>query len=131
MIRSLLAGLILWALVSGISSCQKSGDCFKSTGSIIKETRIINDFDTIIARENVDIILTQDTVNSVVVEAGEKIISGITTNVVDRQLEIDNTNTCNWVRSYDKPMVVHIHVKNLRKIYYLSAGNITVLYPNW
>jgi len=125
MIRSLLSGLILWALISGISSCQKSGDCFKSTGSIIKESRIISDFDTIIARENADIILTQDTVNSVVVEAGEKIISGITTTVADRQLEIGNTNTCNWVRSYDKPMIVHVHVKNLRKIYYLSAGNIT------
>jgi len=111
--------------VSGIFSCKKSGaDCFTSTGTVIKEARIISDFDTIFARENVDIILTQDTVNSVVVEAGEKIIAGIKTVIDNRQLMIDNINTCNWVRSYDKPLNVYVHVKNLRKIYYLSAGNI-------
>jgi hypothetical protein len=60
-----------------------------------------------------------------VVEAGEKIIGGIKTVTDNRQLIIDNTNTCNWVRSYDKPLNVYVHVKNLRKIYYLSAGNIT------
>ena len=123
--RLLLPGMILLALVTGFSSCSKSGDCFKGTGNVIKETRIVSDFDTLVAGENIDIILTQDTVNSVVVEAGEKIISGITTKVTDRQLEIGNTNSCNWVRSYDKPLNVYVHVKNLRKIYYLSAGNIS------
>ena len=118
--------LILLGMWSGISSCRKSGsDCFTSTGSVIKQARIISDFDTIIANQNVDIILTQDTVNSVVVEAGEKIIGGITTSIENRQLVINNTNTCNWVRSYDKPLNVYVHVKNLRKIWYLSAGNIT------
>lgn len=107
------------------TSCKKPGDCFTSTGTVIRQTRIVPDFDTIVARENVDIILTQDSVNSVVVEAGEKIIGGIRTDNTSRQLEIGNTNTCNWVRSYDKPLNVYVHVKNLRKIYYLSAGNIT------
>jgi hypothetical protein len=64
-------------------------------------------------------------VNSVVVEAGENIIGGIKTVISDRQLEISNTNTCNWLRSYDTPLNAYVHVKNLRKIYYLSAGNIT------
>jgi hypothetical protein len=123
--RFCLVGLILLAVLSGISSCKKSGtDCFISTGKIIKQERIVTDFDTIIARENVDIILTQDTVNSVVVEAGEKIIGGIKTVIDNRQLLINNNNTCNWIRSYDKPLNVYVHVKNLRKIYYLSAGNI-------
>jgi hypothetical protein len=117
--------LILLALSSVISSCNKLGDCFTSTGNVIKQPRLITDFDTIIARENVDIILTQDSVNSIVVEAGENIIDGIKTVIDNRQLEIDNTNTCNWVRSYEKPLCVYVHVKNLRKIYYLSAGNIS------
>jgi hypothetical protein len=121
----LLAGLIVLAIFAGISSCKKSGDCFKSTGNIIQQSRSITDFDTILAKENVDIVLTQDSVNGVVVEAGEKIIDGITTVINNRQLEIDNTNSCNWVRSYDKPLIVYVHVKNLRKIWYLSAGNIT------
>ncbi|MCX6247977.1 MAG: DUF2807 domain-containing protein [Bacteroidetes bacterium] len=124
--RFCLAGLILLAMICVIFSCKKSGtNCFTNTGSIIRESRMVSDFDTIVARENVDIILTQDTINSIVVEAGQNIISGIKTGIENRQLLIDNTNTCNWVRSYDKPLNVYVHVKNLRKIYYLSAGNIT------
>ena len=124
--RLCVAVVILLALLSCISSCKKSGaECFTSTGTVIKQARMITDFDTIIAKQNVDIILTQDTLNSVVVEAGEKIIGGIKTIIENRQLVIDNTNTCNWMRSYDKPLNVYVHVKNLRKIWYLSAGNIT------
>jgi hypothetical protein len=124
--HSCVALLVLLAVLSAIISCNKSGaDCFTSTGTIIRQSRPVSDFDTIIARENVDIILTQDSVNSVVVEAGENIIDGIKTVCTNSQLEIDNTNKCNWVRSYDKPLIVYAHVKNLRKIYYLSAGNIS------
>ena len=124
--RICLVAAILIAVFSGISSCKKSGNgCFTGTGTVIQQERYVGDFDTILAKENPDIILTQDSVNRVIVEAGEKIIDGITTVVTNRQLEISNNNTCNWVRSYDKPLRVYVHVKNLRKIWYLSAGNIT------
>ncbi len=120
------ACLVFLLLLAGISSCNKSGaDCFTSTGAIVSQMREAADFDTIIAKENVDIVLTQDSVNSIMVEAGKNIVDGITTVITDRQLFIDNTNTCNWVRSYDKPLRVHVHAKNLRKLWYLSAGNIT------
>ena len=123
----LFAGIAIIALiVFCLSSCNKQGaGCLSGTGTIIQQERFVEDFDTIIANENPDIILTQDTVNRVIVEAGEKVIDGITTIVSNRQLQIDNHNSCNWVRSYDKPLIVHVHVKNLRKIWYLSAGNIT------
>lgn len=123
---SRLTWFALLIVIPVIISCNKSGaDCFTSTGTIIRQTRSVSDFDTIVARENVDIILTQDSVNSVIVEAGEKIIDGIKTIVTNGQLEIDNDNKCNWMRSYDKPLNVNVHVKNLTKIYYLSAGNIS------
>ncbi|MCX6245495.1 MAG: DUF2807 domain-containing protein [Bacteroidetes bacterium] len=121
-----MAGLVISAMVIGISSCSKTGaDCFTSTGEVTREARHVDDFDTIIANENVDIVITQDTVNSLEVEAGTNIIPGITTEVANRELTIGNSNRCNWVRSYDKPLKVYVHAKNLRKIYYLSAGNIT------
>jgi hypothetical protein len=118
--------LMLPVLIACLFSCGKSGsECFTSSGSIIKQSRPVEDFDTISANQNVDIILTQDTINSIVVEAGEKIINGITTQFNNRRLVIGNTNTCNWVRSFDKPLNVYVHARNLRKIWYLSAGNIT------
>ena len=116
---------LLPVIIPGIISCSKSSDCFTSTGKVIRQTRNIPDFDSIVAEQNVDIILTQDTLNSVVVEAGEKIINGITTTFQNGHLIITNTNTCNWVRSYDSPLNVYLHMKNLKNIWYLSAGNIT------
>jgi len=121
----LLSLFLLSVIVPFIISCSKSSDCFTSTGKVIKQTRNIPNFDSIVAEQNVDIILTQDTINSVVVEAGENIIKGITTTFQDGKLIIGNTNTCNWVRSYDSPLNVYLHMKNLRYIWYLSAGNIT------
>ncbi len=109
----------------GLSGCNKSGDCFTNTGPIIKEERRVGDFDSINVQDYVNLILSQDSINKVVVEAGQNIISGITTEVINNQLFIDNTLKCNWLRSYSKPINVYISVKNLMKIYYLSSGNIT------
>ncbi len=107
-------------------SCNKDGGkCFSNTGQIILQDRIVTDFDSIALYNNVDLVLTQDTNNRVRVEAGQNIIGGITTTVTDHMLLIRNTNTCNWLRSYAEPMTVYVSVKNLLKLYYESAGNVT------
>ena len=104
---------------------QEDVNCIASNGKIIRQERILGDFDSIDVRDYVNLVITQDTVNRVFVESGENIIDGITTEVVDRQLKLANKNRCNWLRSYDIPVDVYVSVKNLRKIYYLSSGNIT------
>ncbi|MCX6251334.1 MAG: DUF2807 domain-containing protein [Bacteroidetes bacterium] len=117
--------VVITAGVLSICSCKKSGDCFSNTGEIIKEERRVGDFDSIDVRNYVNLILIQDSVNKVVTEAGKNIISGITTEVRNNTLYIDNTLNCNWLRSYSKPLNVYIYAKNFSKIYYLSSGNIT------
>ena len=73
-----IAGLILLFIVFGISSCSKTGaDCFTSTGEVTREARHVDDFDTIIANENVDIIITQDTVNSLEVEGNTHLLDPV------------------------------------------------------
>jgi hypothetical protein len=110
----------------GWAGCEKSGvNCINSNGKTIRQERILEDFDSIDVRDYVNLILSQDSVNKVIVESGQNIISGITTEVIDRQLIIRNINKCNWLRSYDVPVNVYVSVKNLMKIYYLSSGNIT------
>ncbi|MFC2102729.1 GIN domain-containing protein, partial [Bacteroidota bacterium] len=75
----------------------------------------------------VNLFITQDTVYKIVVESGKNIIGGIETSIENRKLTIRNTNGCNWVRSYDKPINVYISLSNLDKIYYNSSGNVTSL----
>jgi hypothetical protein len=89
------------------------------------QERPVAPFDSIDLADNVNLILTQDTVDKVTVEAGSNIISGITTVIQNRQLVIRNLNTCNWLRSYDKPINAYVSVKKLWKIYYNASGDVS------
>jgi hypothetical protein len=106
--------------------CEQSDyNCLKNNGKTIIQERILEDFDSIDVRDYVNLIITQDSVNRLTVETGQNIMDGIITEVKDRQLLIRNNNKCNWLRSYDIPVNVYISVRDLKKIYYLSSGNIT------
>jgi hypothetical protein len=112
------------------SSCKKDGtDCMTNTGKIIRQTRNVADFDSIDMEDYVNVILSQDSVNKVEVEAGENIQSGILTKVENRQLLIKNNLMCNWLRSYSTPINVYVSVKNLSKVFYNASGNLTTLTP--
>jgi len=120
--------LVLTAIAAG--ACTKGGGkCLTSYGNLISVERETGDFDSIAIYDYVNVFLTQDTVNKVRVETGEHVVSGISTEVVNRQLIIHNYNKCNWLRDYSKPVNVYISVRNLFKIYYNSAGNLTTLNP--
>jgi hypothetical protein len=113
-------------ILFGWVGCEKSGvNCITSNGKTTRQERILEDFDSIDIRDYVNLFITQDSVNKVTVESGQNILSGITTEVVNRQLRIRNINKCNWLRSYEVPVSVFVSVKNLMKIYYLSSGNIS------
>ncbi|MEI6454707.1 MAG: head GIN domain-containing protein [bacterium] len=122
---------LLWFFIPGIllallNSCAKEGGkCLSSTGPIIMQERNIPDFDSISVNDYVNLILTQDTVNRVFVEAGQNIIGGISTNVEGTLLIIHNYNECNWTRNYSKPINVYVSVKNLMKLSYNSSGDVT------
>lgn len=118
--------LIVGVYLIGLISCSKDGGtCLSNTGPIITQVRPISDFDSINVNEYVNLILTQDTLIRVSVEAGQNIINGISTEVIDRTLLIHNYNVCNWLRSYNKSINVYVSVKNLAKVTYNSSGNIT------
>jgi len=108
------------------SSCKKENrcDCVKRTGDIITEVRQLPAFDRIFTEQDVDVFITEDTVAEVKVEAGENIVPLIETVVENGQLIIRNKNRCNWTRSYDKPLRVHIKTPGLAYIHSNGSGNI-------
>jgi hypothetical protein len=101
------------------------GDCFKGTGTITKETRILEDFDSIYIDRRLNIVLVQDTVNFAVVEAGDNLLGLIDTEIENGKLTLQNNNKCNWVRSYKIPVNIEVHSKNLQHIVMWGASNIT------
>jgi hypothetical protein len=99
-------------------------DCLKGTGDIVKEKRSVPDFSSIEVNDNIYVTLTQDTINTVEVEAGKNLLPLIKTEMRGSQLVITNDNTCNWVRSYKKDIHVYLHVKNLEYIWSYSNKDI-------
>ena len=119
-VGSLLTGLAL------LPGCGKNGGvCLSDSGTVSRQRREVGEFDSIDLADNMTLVLTQDTFSRVEVESGKNLFGGISTTVKNRELIIRNNNTCNWVRSYSKPLNVYATVKNLVKIYYNSSGNVS------
>lgn len=109
-----------------VFSCKKenAGDCFKSTGDVSMEYRILATFDTIQSQDNINVFLTNDTFFEVKVEAGEHLIPLVKTEIKNNTLIISNDNKCNWVRSFKIPVNVYVTMPTPGAVYSLGTGNI-------
>ena len=117
--------LAMFMLVVLITGCAKDGGvCVSTNGPVIQQSRSLPAFNQIELLDNVCLILTNDTGNQVMVEAGEYIIEGIKTEVVDGKLTIMNKNQCNWLRDYSKPKNVYLSGNKIWGIKYNSSGDI-------
>lgn len=88
-------------------------DCLKGNGDVVTERRAVDrHLHTVVVYNNVDLTLVPDTATYAEVRAGEHVIGDIefSTPASSRQLVIKNTSRCNWVRSYDTPREVRLHV---------------------
>lgn len=115
--------VLTWAL---FTSCEKENmlDCFKSTGDVITERRSIGMFTEIVAYNNVNVILVQDSQTYLEVNAGENLLPLIVTELRDGKLIIENNNRCNWVRDFSIPINVYVHLPALRTIDTFGSGRI-------
>ena len=115
--------ILLIILLSGCSKAKN--DCMKSTGEIVMEDRPVQPFSQIETHNNVNIILTQGSENSITIEAGANLIDKVTTVIQGDSLVIRNENKCNWVRSYKYDINAYITVKDLRRIDHKGYGKIS------
>ena len=117
---------MLFLIALGLS-CQKenSCDCFKSTGGNVREIRTVGNFNYIKVYDNINLYITQDTLNSVIVEAGNTLLKNISTDVVGNALIIHNNNKCNWVRSFKRKINVYVSFKLLTWIVCETSETIT------
>ena len=117
------SGLSLAAL---LSTCGPGhgGDCLKSTGSVVTHRReVAPGLVTVTAYDNVDLRLVQDAQTYAEVRAGENLIDDITLTRTGNALEIANTSTCNWARSYGTLHEVTLHVPRILNVFLRGQGN--------
>ena len=107
-------------------SCDKDNKCLKTSGNTITEERLINQpFESIELNNKINLIITQDSITSLKVEAGSNLMPMIYTDIKDNQLIIKSDNKCSFLRSYNKPINVYLSTPNLKKISYKGNGDIT------
>lgn len=113
-------GVVLLGLVF-LVSCKKpeNRSCFKSWGT--ETTREINlpAFHSLYLKEHMEFILIQDSLNKVVVLAGENMVNLIKAEVSDDGvLSISNKNKCRFLRNKKKVVQVEIHFTSLEEIHF-------------
>jgi hypothetical protein len=117
----------LIGLATLLASCSKEqmNDCFTATGNVIKETRELDYFTELEVRGDFNIVLVEDTVNFVRIEAGSKLMDQLITKVEFQRLVFENTNVCNWVRSYKVPKNLELHCSALERIEINGTTNLS------
>jgi hypothetical protein len=128
--RLLRSWVSLFVLMVCLAGCAKDheGDCFKSTGSIVTERRALPPFQDLTTYTNVDVTLVQDATAEepyAEVRTGKNLQEDIELQVENGRLTVRNTSRCNWVRRYDTPREVTLHVSGIHDIALLGAGNIS------
>jgi hypothetical protein len=108
-------------------SCDKDMLSFpKSTGKNVTITRTVTDnFTKIYLNDNVNLVITQGSTYQINLEGGENLLPGIETNISDSVLTIRNTNTFNWLRSYDKKITAYVTLPHLLDLQYEATSTVT------
>ena len=119
-----LAGLISVLII--LLSCGKDSACFKGTGNITMEQRVItSEVTSIKTEDNIDIVITQSNEASLIVEGGANLLPYINTEISGNQLLISSDNKCSMFRDYSIPITLYLSIPNLTKIDYTGQGNIS------
>ena len=130
--RGLSRAALGLALAASLSTCGPGHgtDCLKSTGTIVTQRReVAPGLTTVTAFDNVDVRLVQDTRTYAEVRAGENLIDDIEFTRKGNALEIANTSSCNWARSYDTPREVTLHLPRVANLFLRGQGNVSTVGP--
>ncbi len=114
----------LYILIMLFLSCSRDS-CPLSAGSISSEIRNLPSFNEIDLYGKINVILTQDTVQNLRVEAGKNLLAGISTNVSGEILTIQDNNGCKLFRTDNNISSVYISIGQLKNITYYGSGNVS------
>lgn len=109
------------ALIVFVWSCKKSNErkCYKSYGEdSVKEIALDSVYEFKLYK-NLTYHVYQDTQRVIKIYGGKNVIDFVEVNysAADYQLSVHNKNSCNFIRDFDKKIIVEIHYPFFEKIY--------------
>lgn len=101
-------------------------DCVTSAGPETTVERVTGAFNSIITNDKLQIILIQDTLSDefIRITGPRNLVGQITTEVKEGVLHLNNTNTCNFVRSFKLRFTLEVHLKALDRIEINGASSV-------
>jgi hypothetical protein len=108
-------------------SCDRpeSPDCFKKAGEESVVLRYPGEFDRIHALEYLEISIVQDSICFVEVSGGKNLLEKVRSDVEAGVLILENRNTCDMVRNFERKPRVRVHLKQLKELQlFAGAGDI-------
>jgi hypothetical protein len=119
----IISCVLLIPFVCLFVSCSKDG-CSFSSGVMTDQSRNVPAFSQIVLNDKINLILKEDSVQSLIVSANKNLLNGIRTSVTDQVLTIQNDNHCTIFANPADQVNVYISVDSLQKISYYGAGDI-------
>ncbi len=109
-----------------LASCKKENafDCFKSNGKDVSEFRKTESFSTVKINNKIDVTIFNGPDYKVEVVAGAHVIKNISTRVTGGELNLENNNTCNFVRGYKKTVQVNITAPYVKLVFNDGVGTV-------
>ena len=109
---------IFLILLSSCSGGQKD-DCITSMGDIVSIDRDVMTFDKLYVEDRIKVILVQDSsqYGRIELNGPSNLLDQIESNVSNKQLRLVNTNTCNFVRSFNYEIKVKVYVNELTRYF--------------
>lgn len=107
-------------------SCKKENksSCIKSHGQEITETIEIDSYSVIDISGHVNIEINPNQKSIAELTGGKNILPLIQCEVINDTLYINNNNTCNWARSYDREINITLYCDSLEGIVNRSTGKL-------
>ena len=111
-----------------LSSCggEQKDDCITKLGKVVSEQRDVLPFDKLYVEDRIKVFLVQDSINYGHIELNgpSNLLNQIESTVTDNQLRLINTNTCNFIRSFNYDINVYVYIKELTEIHLESIAEV-------
>lgn len=117
------------ALVGWGCNKENAPDLFKAAGPVVIESREVTSFTKMNLYDNIEYQLIDTTFCKIEIEAPKNLIPKITTDVSNGVLTVENTNTCNFVRSYENRIIVRVYFESLSYIENHCTGSVVTTSP--